>query len=908
MRNLLFLLSLTPVLVLVASAPSSTSAAPPSSTVCGDITKRTAGGVFPAKTVYDCLASVPFNAAVGSRLLKYVNDTLQFHSTLAYLASPPPGYQQPGVDLVAGLSQLQRNIDHGGYVNEYDFEVALHRLLRAGHDDHLRLAGGILSNFAFGSPRAIASVSLDGKELPKVYFTEDLFAYEASDGSSGLSAISTINGRDAIEYLTEFAAVHAVGKLEPHAEWNMLMQSGALDIQGFFEVFYSGATFYPGESITFGLENGTVLKPEDWDAVYYSPGNTGPLETGGDFYNFFVLNHLPASYTEMPEPSSSSTPSAGDSTSSSAAPAPSPTELPNTAYPRTPDVMQPGLSINDQGLLRGYFLNESSLAVLTIPQFVPHGRKPNSFIATVRQFLQRSRRAGLRKVVIDLQQNSGGQPLLALEIFRLFFPFIDPSAASRRRAHPMADALGSTLTPYWQNLTTNSSAYSALLTNEWVVASRLNADTDQNFTSWDDYFYSPASYGRDHFTHSERYDPSNHLFTLEAADITTDNRNSSHPAQPYEAEDIIILTDGLCSSACALFMEMMHHEAGVQTVVVGGRPNPGPMQASGGTRGAAIYEAKRLDRDISIAQYIDRSTRARFPDRQYDFFTTKLTVNLRDQIRFGDDEASPVPLQFQYEAANCRIFYTPRTWYNYTNLWTYASDAIWSDPSLCVATSTDHHPHPPPHRPPYTVETIKPGTSTPADDQPQSNDPSNDIFAGTYPVGNYDLRPCNYTSDCGGGGRYSCREVNVCQNGIVKPLKRCTQYCSSGYDPCGSGKCKSSGLSGLFRPSKGSYDIGYCHTPVWRWCSGKNGHKELYHGQFHEVEKSGLKLAKNYGFDACDHYDEILYCYTLDGRKSGVRFFANGNKEVDTVEDENENGEYVEGFDPPDYNERDDFD
>ena len=199
----------------------------------------------------------------------------------------------------------------------------------------------------------------------------------------------------------------------------MLMQSGALDIQGYFEVFYGGATFYPGESITFGLENGTVLKPEDWDALYFSPGNTGPLETGAEFYNFFVLNRLPASNTEIPEPLGSSTPIARDPTVSPAAPASSPTELPDTAYPRTPDVMQPGLSIDYRRLPRGYFLNESSLSVLTIPQFYPYGIDPGSFIATVRQFLHRSRRAGLQKVVIDLQQNSGGQPHLALEIFRL---------------------------------------------------------------------------------------------------------------------------------------------------------------------------------------------------------------------------------------------------------------------------------------------------------------------------------------------------------------------------------------------------------------------------------------------------------------------------------------------------------
>lgn len=51
--------------------------------------------------------------------------------------------------------------------------------------------------------------------------------------------------------------------------------------------------------------------------------------------------------------------------------------------------------------------------------------------------------------------------------------------------------------------------------------------------------------------------------------------------QEYAADDIIILTDGHCSSTCSLFVEMMHQEAGVRTVVAGGRPEYGPMQAIG---------------------------------------------------------------------------------------------------------------------------------------------------------------------------------------------------------------------------------------------------------------------------------------------------------------------------------------
>ena len=43
---------------------------------------------------------------------------------------------------------------------------------------------------------------------------------------------------------------------------------------------------------------------------------------------------------------------------------------------------------------------------------------------------------------------------------------------------------------------------------------------------------------------------------------------------------------------------MMHHEAGVQTVVVGGQPQVlGPMQAVAGNRGARDYESDDLDID-----------------------------------------------------------------------------------------------------------------------------------------------------------------------------------------------------------------------------------------------------------------------------------------------------------------------
>ena len=114
---------------------------------------------------------MPFNPAVGTRLITYWNETLQFHSTLEYIKQPPLEYQQPAVDLLAGLQAIQDDIDSNGFANEYQFEAALQNLLYSAHDPHVSFEAGLLSSFSFGSANDLTSVSLDGIALPKVYFT-----------------------------------------------------------------------------------------------------------------------------------------------------------------------------------------------------------------------------------------------------------------------------------------------------------------------------------------------------------------------------------------------------------------------------------------------------------------------------------------------------------------------------------------------------------------------------------------------------------------------------------------------------------------------------------------------------------------------------------------------------------------
>lgn len=93
--------------------------------------------------------------------------------------------------------------------------------------------------------------------------------------------------------------------------------------------------------------------------------------------------------------------------------------------------------------------------------------------------------------------------------------------------------------------------------------------------------YFPPLFGLTADKKQQQYNLSNYIFDMEAAkdfdEYYAVYGYDGSPAAPnatsaFKASDIVLLSDALCASACALFMNMMHSEAGVKTVVAGGYP------------------------------------------------------------------------------------------------------------------------------------------------------------------------------------------------------------------------------------------------------------------------------------------------------------------------------------------------
>jgi hypothetical protein len=810
--------------------------------------------LFRASWVYECLQSIPFNPAVAIRFLDYYNTTLQFQSTLGYLEAPPAGYQRPPFDVNQALEEIKHNVTTVVYKNQYEFEAQLQLLVNQLRDTHVVLNAGALSAFSFVGSFGLVSASVDGKQAPEIYLDEDL--YEAwAIGKHEASPVTHINGVGIIEYLEYFAERNSQGYLEPHADWNAIMDSPALDIQGLPSTFQS-AKLYPGneafsDALNFTLKNTTVVETVWW-ALCVDCKETGPLTTGGDFYNYFVLGFLPDSYRkgnqwwptiedEAPVPTNDSDHGFNftavlEGYCNGGAPSTRNWCMDSFgAYPNNPVTTQADLSIVGGGIVSSYMLKETSTAVLSIPSFFQNGEAISNFRQAIHDFIGNASQSHAPRVIIDLQQNSGGLVFLAYDTFKQFFPNLEPNGTSRQRSHQLSNILGEAYTEWWDRPGHNQTENYNWASSEWIVTNRINAATGKPFSSWDE-FYGPEVSNGDRFSGSQRYNLSDEDFDYAAFGDIPYGYNADEPitnsSPPWAPEDMVILTDGLCASACALFVELMTYQAGVKTIAVGGQPKPGPMQAVSGTRGAAAYSADALDYDFDDGlKYlpVDKpEVVSQLPNRT----DTGMWINyagftIRNQVRGTEF----TPLQFQYQAADCRIYYTLGTIYNLTQLWSYTARAAWDDPTLCVQDSTGY----PTAR--NKTSTRLPPSAKPA--APAIYDFSPQLFADNstfqlldtaYPNSRSadEITPCGPNGACTIG---NCLDMDLECFGRMETVRACLPTCTSrsryqqGDCPRRDNYCDPAGVlpSKYNQPStlRGTNYVpynGYCKTKDTAFC------------------------------------------------------------------------------------------
>lgn len=660
------------VSTLLASASLVAAASTTSNDACSKVNKarqqalaKNTTTIVPAALAQECLKSMPFPKDVAHEFLAELRKYIGFQSTLEILQDPPSTYLSQPVDILKGLDAIEKR----SYDSYYDFDHDIGQLLNSANDGHFSVGLCSQAIFNFQRPKGqMVSVSRDGHETPLLYIYED--AKQLAAGNSTVSPVSTINGQDAVEYLQKQVASSRRSQ-DPDARYNQLFTSIA--------VLSSGSPQEAGGAV---FNNYGMYPGEDEIDVQFKNGSSLSVETIADISTLFNATSGEELFHSFCGPQ---TPSKTNGTESAA-----PTRAPSPRGPR--GYPEPHLR-DSYNQLNGYYFDNDSAAIF-IPSFDSEGLPDNSskvFGDVAVQFLRQAVADGRTKLVIDVSGNGGGVITRAFDLFRIFFPSEFPYSATRFRRTAASEKLAAALG------TVKSDDYDDATVFGYQAA--VTPDQDSDFSSVEQFLGNETQHG---VAVSSLF--ANFNYTALSSDdlpIHGYGQIQGVDAPLFKAENIIIVGDGACASTCTTFVNLMTNVGKVRTVAFGGRPEEKPMQIMGGVRGAQALQFSALAKYVNTAaeavHNLTNTSAAFSSDFRKEFirdtpiplakFPVRLaggSVNLRNAYQQGNDD---LPLQFQYQAADCRLFYTEENIRNPASIWKSAKEALWGGKG-CVRGST----------------------------------------------------------------------------------------------------------------------------------------------------------------------------------------------------------------------------
>lgn len=583
----------------------------------------------------------------------------------------------------------------------------------AANDNHFDYPPAILSVFLYiRSYLDFVSISKDGISPPEIYHKMDL---EALEGHSGYepSPVHSVDDIPIIEWLERDAGRRPANFRDPDAQFNAE-----------FTTIPGVAVTRPGLSHVSQIEvpdNYTIKFKNDtgfWvnAMLMFAPGvNFSGIDSGEAFHERFEI--VPEGAEDLDDPGAldisqaPSTPSLDElleelKTNLKMGDEDEGKDRQIKGYPK-PAVL------HSQNSISGYLLDDpdhQDTAVLAILDFFPvlgsamAGSRFNitDYILEARdvmaKFVHAAKADGRTRLIIDMSGNTGGAVLLSHEIYRLLYPQGDLSIYDRYRLNEAFEAAAA------------AADYEVFLSE--LITSFRPQGPDGDIIDTAEEFIGPYTAGGQNVTAPFRrdlstpwayktwingFEPVSSLTTIDTA--------------PFDPENITIITDGICASACASFVEFLTRNHGIRTIAFGGRPGKQPMQAIGGVRGTILTTYTDLRTRFAIFTNRAFASRSATPARLRalsdavawtpSFHKPPLMPlaggkgdaplglgigKVNERNGYAVDDLDGVPLHFKYDAAHCRLFYTQRMATDITETWRRAADVTWRG-AKCVEGS-----------------------------------------------------------------------------------------------------------------------------------------------------------------------------------------------------------------------------
>jgi hypothetical protein len=215
--------------------------------------------------------------------------------------------------------------------------------------------------------------------------------------------------------------------------------------------------------------------------------------------------------------------------------------------------------------------------ILTVGTFLPSN--PNTFIETIEEAFKKldSKSSKIERLIIDVRGNTGGYVCLAYGLAQYLVPSLP------KIAWPALDMIRTKLVDEFMGCDMS-----------YLFMPLYNPE-DNKFVGTEKPFFTQQGIERERGGKTSTY---SRLFQMQCG--TTFNMKSKH-AFTFTPQNLIILTDGTCGSACGFFVHFFQHLEKARVVSLGGLYKEGEMNVAS-FDGAPVFDSTTIIAILEVEQ------------------------------------------------------------------------------------------------------------------------------------------------------------------------------------------------------------------------------------------------------------------------------------------------------------------
>ncbi|CAG8461650.1 1000_t:CDS:2 [Acaulospora morrowiae] len=582
-----------------------------------------------------CFETFPYDFEIANETINTLKGLFGgFYSFLNQAKEEPkPGFTFKPIDLLDEFDKLLKK----KYEKEFDFWHDVASIIFSLRDAHVGIINLCYDAFIFDQRLSLYSAVIDGKQIIKVF-------NDIEDPTNVDCQVTEIDGDPALDVIVEFArdkirTSRDLGVRFNNALASLTLEGGVIKLDSLSRQFSLRSRLPPTPTISYALEcPGNVKKNFTRQWFVSDPRSVRKNFTDSASYRKALCTR----------PSDNKK----GSTISSVSYEDKIFEL---------ELSEGNLTV-DAHIARFYTLQDFGVVVISTEDISSYNISLiNDTLIKLNDGFQDFARKGIKKVVLDLTNNKGGELIVSEYILVLLFPDITPSFPADQRLTDLNELA----------ISTASDNSSTAVNSKFSMRLRLLAENKKVFTSVQKFFGSNCfTRGGVHGRYSTKY-----FYDIESIA----RRNKARVQQGtdpvplnWTRDNLIILTNGACGSACATITQILVEKKEIKTVAVGGLLSQ-PQLSYSSFPGGVIFTSDQLLHELNQIG-LNRSTNSLIPDNFPQLILTSMSID-----EFYSSTLDNVVLEFFPRPSDYRLYYDEQSMRDPSKLWIQAANLIGKD-------------------------------------------------------------------------------------------------------------------------------------------------------------------------------------------------------------------------------------